>query len=250
MSTPTATPRTQALWMKHYAFCNEDEATEAICDFRDHGNALETELAAAKAECERLMNQRDNLLKPLRARAEDRADAADEKVERLTSENEKLTIERDALANGSAIEIARLRADLERITGHGMLDCHAICDQRDAAVAERDQLRAEVSEARRAWLGDDYGHLPLIEALEKFRSDSDAQSDRADVLYQRSCEVEHALRAEVERLKGLASWANTCIHHNDAERARYGHVCLVCTSTRAEKAEAEVERLKTAACRG
>ena len=45
------------------------------------------------------------------------------------------------------------------------------------------------------------------------------------------------LRSEVERLKGLASWANTCIHHNDAERARYGHVCLVCTSTRAEKAE-------------
>ena len=49
--------------------------------------------------------------------------------------------------------------------------------------------------------------------------------------------IMNALRAEVERLKGLASWANTCIHHNDAERARYGHVCLVCTSTRAEKAE-------------
>jgi hypothetical protein len=62
------------------------------------------------------------------------------------------------------------------------------------------RLRAEVSEARRAWLGDDYGHLPLVEALEKFCSDSDAESDRADVLYQRSCEVEHKLRAEVERL--------------------------------------------------
>ena len=216
MSTPTATPRTQALWMKHYAFCNEDEATEAICDFRDHGNALETELAAAKAECERL-----------------KADGA-----------ASAFVDMSVRASNAETELARLRADLERITGHGMLDCHAICDQRDAAVAERDQLRAEVSEARRAWLGDDYGHLPLIEALEKFRSDSDAQSDRADVLYQRSCEVEHALRAEVERLKGLASWANTCIHHNDAERARYGHVCLVCTSTRAEKAEAEVERLK------
>ena len=173
MSTPTATPRTQALWMKHYAFCNEDEATEAICDFRDHGNALETELAAAKAECERL-----------------KADGA-----------ASAFVDMSVRASNAETELARLRADLERITGHGMLDCHAICDQRDAAVAERDQLRAEVSEARRAWLGDDYGHLPLIEALEKFRSDSDAQSDRADVLYQRSCEVEHALRAEVERLK-------------------------------------------------
>ena len=64
-------------------------------------------------------------------------------------------------------------------------------------------LRAEVSEARRAWLGDDYGHLPLIEALEKFRSDSDAESDRADVLYQRSCEVEHALRTEIEQKSNL-----------------------------------------------
>jgi hypothetical protein len=45
-------------------------------------------------------------------------------------------------------ELTRLRADLERFTGHGLLDCHAICDQRDAAVAERDQLRAEVERWR------------------------------------------------------------------------------------------------------
>ena len=79
-------------------------------------------------------------------------------------------------------ELARLRTDLERFTGHGLLDCHAICDQRDAAVAERDRLRAEV-----------------------------------------------------ERLKGMASWAHTCIHHNDAERA--GAACPCCAITRAEKAE-------------
>jgi cysteinyl-tRNA synthetase len=46
-------------------------------------------------------------------------------------------------------ELARLRADLERFTGHGLLDCHAICDQRDAAVAERDQLRAEVERLKK-----------------------------------------------------------------------------------------------------
>ena len=175
MNPPTATPRTDAeekLAREKYESLREagdpnfDDSpyfharileteladAKAECErlkFATEGHLLKTiqqqaELAAVKAECERLMNQRDNLLKPLRARAEDRADAADEKVERLTSENEKLTIERDALANGSAIEIARLRADLERFTGHGLLDCHAICDQRDAAVAERDQLRAEV----------------------------------------------------------------------------------------------------------
>ena len=54
MSTPTATPRTQALWMKHHAFSTEEEAIEALCDFRDHGNALETELTRLRAENEQL----------------------------------------------------------------------------------------------------------------------------------------------------------------------------------------------------
>ena len=54
----------------------------------------------------------------------------------------------------------------------------------------------------------------------------------------RKLETELArLRAEVERLKGMASWAHTCIHHNDAERA--GAVCPCCAITRAEKAEAD-----------
>ena len=271
MSTPTATPRTQALWMKHHAFSTEEEATEALCDFRDHGNLLETELAAAKAECEslqalgswahtcihhtdeqrsraercsvcataelaaakecvaianrsaddqmhqkreaqtelariraeveRLCNQRDNLLKPLRARAEDRADAADEKVERLTSENEKLTIERDALANGSAIEIARLRADLERFTGHGLLDCHAICDQRDAAVARAERAEAE------------------------------------------SVQLSVQLR---DQLTAARQWETVAIASWDEERGRALREAarVVELKARAEKAEAEVERLK------
>jgi hypothetical protein len=54
----------------------------------------------------------------------------------------------------------------------------------------------------------------------------------------RKLETELArLRAEVERLKGMASWAHTCIHHNDAERA--GAACPCCAITRAEKAEAD-----------
>ena len=36
-------------------------------------------------------------------------------------------------------ENVKLRADLERFTGHGLLDCHMICDQRDAAVARAER---------------------------------------------------------------------------------------------------------------
>ena len=82
------------------------------------------------------------------------------------------------------------------------------------------------------------GHL-----LKTIQQQAELARLRADNLtaHQMACAAgleRDQLRAEVKRLKGLASWANTCIHHNDAERARYGHVCLVCTSTRAEKAEA------------
>ena len=57
----TATPRTQALWMKHHAFSTEEEASEALCDFRDHGNALETELAAERKKVLVLREALENL---------------------------------------------------------------------------------------------------------------------------------------------------------------------------------------------
>ena len=46
MSTPT--PRTQALYLKHANYCDQDEATEAIEDFRDLARTLERELAAER----------------------------------------------------------------------------------------------------------------------------------------------------------------------------------------------------------
>ena len=48
------------------------------------------------------------------------------------------------------IELARLYTDLERFTGHGLLDCHQICDQRDAAVAELAAEREKVRVLREA----------------------------------------------------------------------------------------------------
>jgi hypothetical protein len=108
----------------------------------------------------------------------------------------------------------------------------ATCSVRDECEKlerELTALRAEVYQARRAWLGDDYGHLPLIDALEKFRSDSDAEENRSLVFYQRACEVEHQLRAEVERWQTVAATMSEEREHNANEASRL---------------RAEVERLK------
>ena len=94
----------------------------------DFARTLETELAAAKAECD--LN-RTRLASIFWSGAMDNYTGGD--VQKWA-------------ANYTA-ELARLRADLERFTGHGLLDCHAICDQRDAAVAERDRLREELAVA-------------------------------------------------------------------------------------------------------
>lgn len=173
----STTPRTDAAWGLTFT-SSEFSETSAAQQMRDKCAELETELAAAKAECKRLINQRDNLLKPLRARAEDRADAADEKVERLTSENEKLTIERDALANGSAIEIARLRAELA--VAENWVEHHS--KHADDLIAENVKLRAEV----KRWQAE-------AEEMSAQRSHNANQAGR--------------LRAEVERLKPYVSKA-------------------------------------------
>ena len=43
--------------------------------------------------------------------------------------------------------------------------------------------------------------------------------------------IMNALRAEVERLKALGSWAHTCIHHTDAER-QSSVACPVCATAK------------------
>ena len=63
----------------------------------------------------------------------------------------------ESIPNEVASVVSRLRADLERFTGHGLLDCHAICDQRDAAIA-----RAERAEAERDALAKDKARLDWL----------------------------------------------------------------------------------------
>ena len=51
------------------------------------------------------------------------------------------------------------------------------------------------------------------------------------------------LRAEVERLSALGSWAHTCIHHTDEERKAWA-ACPCCAIARAERAEASLHAAK------
>jgi hypothetical protein len=48
-------------------------------------------------------------------------------------------------------------------------------EKAEAAEVLVGELEAEINQARRAWLGDDYGHLPLIAAMEKYRADVEAR---------------------------------------------------------------------------
>ena len=62
MSTPT--PRTDAVYLEHRHWANEDEATEAIEDFRDFARTLERELYAVEAT---LASERGDHLRELAA---------------------------------------------------------------------------------------------------------------------------------------------------------------------------------------
>lgn len=156
MNPPTATPRT------------DDEETPLITNHRvsaetykrmvDLARALETELAAAQAECERLKFATEgHLLKTIQQQAElARLRALFPAICSALGNGAFCTPDvsigfLESIPNEVASVIARLRADLERFTGHGLLDCHTICDQRDAAVAERDRLRAELKELSQAY---------------------------------------------------------------------------------------------------
>ena len=139
MSTPTATARTQALWMKHHAFCNEEEATEALCDFRDHGNALETELAAERAIVSRIWVQ---LGSPTYAELNGRSiyDLIDEiKTDRAEAKQEAAHYM--SIAQKATDELARLRAELKELSQVYELNKVSI-DELDA-----DRARAERAEA-------------------------------------------------------------------------------------------------------
>jgi predicted nucleic acid-binding Zn-ribbon protein len=93
-------------------------------------------------------------------------------------------------------ELAHLHDDLERFTGGGLLDCHAICDQRDAAVAERDRLRAKVERLR----SDRDCEKRLRKDAEEFRENAIARAERYRLV---SLKLDAELATERERVRVL-----------------------------------------------
>ena len=163
MSTPT--PRTDAAWAKTFED-DEDQcrAGNAAIDMRDECATLERELT----ETERLRFGADADRRRLRA-----------EVERWQTVAATMSQEREHNAN----EASRLRAENERLTEQLRIEsaasAHAL-HWAEKAEAELMSLRAEVRQARKAWLGGDYDHLPLIEAMEKFRNDRENEFDAAE----------------------------------------------------------------------
>lgn len=125
MST-TPTPRTDKFWQKHLAWCNADEAMEAICDFRDLARTLETELAALRAEIERWRDSNNRLRAEMEQQAL-RANTAEAEAERLKAACDKYS--NDEIAQGDWKARAE-RAESERAEARRHLDAmRAECDK-------------------------------------------------------------------------------------------------------------------------
>jgi predicted RNase H-like nuclease (RuvC/YqgF family) len=142
-------------------------------------------LITAEEKVAELMKQRDNL------RAE---------VERLTEQCE--TNKRSISNAHTAIDESGILPPRDK-THQGLTPrVKSIIARAKKAEAELISLRAEVRQARKAWLGGDYDHLPLIEAMEKFRSDRETEFDAAEA----EC---IALRSRAEKAEERLQWLET-----------------------------------------
>ena len=98
----------------------------------------------------------------------------------------------------------------------------------NALTAERDQLRAEVERLRAG----------IEECLHTNAHLADGE-DCTLIGLKRCLRDSRVERSDAEQVDALASWANTCMHHNDAERGRCWRVCPVCITAERDQLRAE-----------
>jgi hypothetical protein len=164
------TPRTQAIWKTHCGFSNEDEATEAVCDFRDLSNTLERELAAAKAECEELLS-----------------------VNATGAERLRFVLE----------ENSRLRAELKELSQVYELNKVSI-DELHAELARAERAEAEVELDEDLQLATESSLKTAIARAEKAEAELSDYKAALEIANSSSDELVcrwRELHAEVERLK-------------------------------------------------
>lgn len=135
------------------SFARELE-TELACEKENRnlliekGAKLETELAAAQAERDQLSAE----VKRWQAEAEEMSAQRSHNANQAGRLRAELAVAENWVSHHSKhaddliAENVKLRADLERFTGHGLLDCHAICDQRDAAIARAERAEGALAE--------------------------------------------------------------------------------------------------------
>jgi FtsZ-binding cell division protein ZapB len=190
------------------------------CAMAIHGTVMEerdrlaTELANAKKECEELRSVNATGAERLRfvlgENSHLRADRTynHECINRLASATGALGESSEKVVDIALSTINRLRAEVTELQDRldTSMDHHLkyrdyLREDLSTAHSENEQLKEEINQARRAWLGDDYGHLPLIEAMEKFRNDREAEFNKLESDYNQLVASDNMVKSQAESYK-------------------------------------------------
>jgi predicted nucleic acid-binding Zn-ribbon protein len=100
----------------------------------------------------------------------------------VLAEARKINAGHIALIEAQGAELARLRKENANLAEGIVKACAQLTEAENQALGGQDlvdalrarvaELQAEIKKGRSAWLGDDYAHLALAEAMEKYRNEA------------------------------------------------------------------------------
>ena len=225
MNTPT--PRTDAVYLEHRYWANEDEATEAIEDFRDFARALERELAAEVEKANGYINLQV-------ARAE-RAEAEVKRLGHLEAVLRSSAADMTA-GNITAGGVADLRAENERLR-RAYVRPDDIRVQLESAIARAERAEAELKEwsVLNLWGGTPEiihnfvkGQQARIHAAQDVEAELAGIRALADRRNERdhSQDTTHQLVAALDQALDIAQAELAQFRELDAERARMRQIAV------------------------